>query len=209
MVWGMLKGSRKDSKPGVRRPVRLGLECLERRDCLSPVITCFSATPTNVSGRQVELRGTVADDHPEQDLLTFTGAAVGHATPDIYGNFDYLTSAAGLGTVTAVATHYMEPRSLPVTAIITSAAPTITSFQVIQGPNGNWTFQGTVSDEAPGGIIVTFGGNAQITGLKAICDQNGNFSATFYLPNLNSGFVTASCCDVWGLMSNTVTDPLI
>jgi hypothetical protein len=208
MVWGMLNGSRRDSRPGAWRPVRLSLECLERRDCPSPVITCFSATPTNTGGRQVELRGTVADNHPEQDLLTFTGAAVGHATPDIYGNFDYFTSACGLGTVTAVATHSIE-KSLPVTAIITSAAPVITSFQVIQGPNGNWTFQGTVADECPTGIVLTFGGNAQVNGLRATVDQNGNFSATFYLPNLTSGFVTANCSDVWGLQSNTVTDPLI
>jgi len=103
----------------------------------------------------------------------------------------------------------MEPTSLPVTAIITSAAPVITSFQVIQGPNGNWTFQGSVADEAAPGIMVSFGGNAQVSGLRAFVDQNGNFSATFYLPNLTSGFVTASCSDVWGLMSNTVTDPLI
>ena len=209
MVWGTWNGSRKDSRPGDRRSVRLSLECLERRDCPSPVITSFSATPTNTGGRQVELRGTVADYHPEQDLLTFTGAAMGHATPDIYGNFDYLTSACGLGTVTAVATHYMEPKSLPVTGIITSAVPVITSFQVIQGPNGNWTFQGSVADEAAPGIVVSFGGNAQVSGLRATVDQNGNFSATFYLPYLTSGFVTASCSDVWGLMSNIVTDPLI
>ena len=210
MVWGTWNGSRKDSRPGARRPVRLSLECLERRDCPSPVITSFSATPTNAQGsRQVELRGTVADDHPERDLLTFTGAAMANTTPDYNGNFDYFTSACTLGTVTAVATHYMEPKSLPVTAIITSAAPVITSFQVIQGPNGNWTFQGSVADEAPGGIVITFGGNAQVSGLRATVDQNGNFSATFYLPNLTSGFVTASCSDVWGLMSNTVTDPLI
>ena len=207
MVWGIWNGSRMDSKPGARRPVRLSLECLETRECLSPVITCFSATPTN-TGRQVELRGTVADDHPERDLLTFTGAVISNTTPDIYGNFDYFTTAAGLGTVTAVASHYGQ-KSLPVTGIIASAAPVITSFEVIQGPNGNWTFQGTVADECPAGIVVTFGGNAQVIGLRATVDQNGNFSATFYLPNLTSGFVNAQCSDVWGLVSNNVTDPLI
>jgi hypothetical protein len=174
------------------------------------VITSFSATPTNAPGsRQVELRGTVADDHPERDLLTFTGVATGNTTPDYNGNFDYFTGGLGLGTVTAVASRYMAGKSAPVTAIVTSAPPVITSFQVIQGPNGNWTFQGSVADEAAWGIVVKFGGNAQVNGLTAVVDQNGNFSATFFLPNLTTGFVTAQCCDPWGLLSNTVTDPLI
>src|SRR5262249_14960971 len=106
------------------------------------------------------------------------------------------------------ASHYGQ-KSLPVTGIIASAAPVITSFEVIQGPNGNWTFQGTVADECPAGIVVTFGGNAQVIGLRATVDQNGNFSATFYLPNLTSGCVNAQWSDVWGLVSNNVTDPLI
>lgn len=209
MVWGIWNGSRKDSKPGARRPVRLSLECLETRECLSPVITSFSATPTNgPSSRQVELKGTVSDFHPEWDTVTFSGMAAGSVMPDMNGNFDVFTTGFGLGAVTAVATRYVE-RSSPVTSIITSAPPTITAFQVIQGPNGNWTFQGSVADEAPFGIVVKFGGNGQVNGLTATVDKNGNFSATFYLPNLTCGFVTAQCCDVWSLVSNTVTDPLI
>jgi hypothetical protein len=209
MVWGMWNGSRKDSRPGARRPARLSLECLERRDCPSPVITSFSAAPTNgPSSRQVELKGTVSDFHPEWDTVTFSGMAAGVAMPDVQGNFDVLTTGFGLGAVTAIATRYIE-KSAPVISMITSAPPTITAFQVIQGPNGNWTFQGSVADEAPLGIVVKFSGNGQINGLTATVDCHGNFSATFFLPNLMSGFVTASCCDVWSLASNTVTDPLI
>lgn len=210
MVWGMLKDSRKATGPRVKRPVRLELERLERRDCPSPVITCFSATPTNApSSREVELKGTVADTNPQCDTVSFTGMATGSVMPDTSGNFDYFTSAFGLGTVTAVAKFQYQYPSAPVTAMITSAAPTITSFQVINSGGGNWTFQGSVADEAPQGIVVRFGGNFWVNGLTASVDKNGHFSATFYLPRLTTGFVTAQCNDVWGLLSNAVTDPII
>jgi hypothetical protein len=197
-------------KPSAKRPVRLALERLETRDCPSPVITAFSATPTNATeSRQVELRGIVSDDHPEHDTVSFTGMAMGSVTPDMIGNFDFFTTGLGLGTVTAVATKYPGNQSPPVNAIISSAAPTITSFQVIHSGPGTWTFQGSVGDEAPCGIVVQFGGNFWVSGLTATVDQHGNFSATFFLPHLTSGFVSAVCHDVWGLLSNTVIDPIV
>jgi hypothetical protein len=135
--------------------------------------------------------------------------ASGSVMPDIYGNFDYFTSGFGLGTVTAVAMKYPGCQSSPVNAMISSAPPTITTFQVIQCSGGCWTFQGSVSDEAPWGIQVQFSGNFWVAGLTATVDQHGNFKATFYLPQLTTGFVTAECHDVWGLLSNTVIDPII
>jgi hypothetical protein len=174
-----------------------------------PIISCFSANPTNLPGsRQVELRGTVWDNHPEQDTITFTGVAAGTTTVDAGGNFDFVTVASGLGTVTAQAIRPSQVTSLLVNSVVTSARPVISSFQVIRGPGGTWTFQGTVSDESPAGIVVQFSGNATVSGLTATCDQNGNFSVTFYAANL-CGYVTADCSDVWGLIANPVTDPII
>jgi hypothetical protein len=156
----------------------------------------------------VELKGTVADDHPEHDTVTFSGMATGSVMPDLNGHFDFFTTGFGLGAVTAVATKYPGNQSHEATAMISSAPPTITSFQIINDGNGNWTFQGSVADEAPWGIVVKFGGNFWVNGLTATVDQNGNFSATFRIPQMTCGFVTAQCNDVWGLLSNTVTDPL-
>jgi hypothetical protein len=99
--------------------------------------------------------------------------------------------------------------SASVNALVTSAAPTITSFNVIQAGGGCWTFKGTVADEAPYGIVVQFGGAWQAGGLSATVDIHGNFSATFFLPSLKSGSITAQCTDVWGLLSNTVIDPIV
>ena len=149
------------------------------------------------------------------DTVTFTGQVGGQTTPDAHGNFDYIGSAGGLGNVTAVATgfsYYPMPHgvsSAPVTAMIASGAPTITSFNVIRGPGGTWTFSGHVADEAPMGIVVQFGGAWQACGLSATVDGSGNFSATFFLPTLTSGSITAQCADVWGLLSNTVIDPIV
>lgn len=216
MTWGLLHRSRRKSELTPKRTFRPTLEGLETRDCPSPVITCFSATPTNTPGsRQVELKGIVSDVNPQADHVTFTGEVGGQTTPHADGSFDYIGSAGGLGAVTAVATGFVyspmphQVSSAAVTAMITSGAPTITSFNVIQGPGGTWTFSGHVADEAAMGIVVQFGGAWQVAGLSATCDGSGNFSATFFLPTLTSGSVTAQCADVWGLLSNTVIDPII
>ena len=217
MMWGLLNRPRRQSKSAPKRTFRPTLEALEARNCPSPVITNFSANPTNGPGsRQVELKGTVSDVNPQMDTVTFTGQVGGQTTPDFNGNFDYVGSAGGLGTVTAVATTYitsyiapMKISSAPVTATISSAAPVITSFSVIQGSGGTWTFSGHVSDEAPYGIVVQFGGAWQAMGLNASCDGSGNFKATLFLPSLTSGSVTAQCQDIWSLLSNTVIDPII
>jgi hypothetical protein len=124
----------------------------------------------------VELRGSVSDDHPEHDTVTFTGMASGSVMPDMNGNFDFFTTGFGLGTVTAVAMKYPGNQSAPVNAMISSGAPTITSFQVIHSGPGTWTFQGSVSDEAPMGIEVQFGGNCWVAGLTATVDQRSGVS---------------------------------
>ena len=64
---------------------------------------------------------------------------------------------------------------------------------------------------ATGGLKMglQFGGAWQAMGLNASCDGSGNFKATFFLPTLTSGSVTAQCMDVWGLLSNTVIDPIV
>jgi hypothetical protein len=178
------------------------------------VITSFSANPTNgPSSRQVELKGTVSDTNPAMDTVTFTGQVSASTTPAPDGTFDCFGSAGGLGTVTAVATGFsyatmQKTTSGAVSALITSAAPVITSFNVVQTAPGSWTLSGTVVDEAPCGILVQFGGPWQLMGKGATCDSKGNFSVTFALPTLTSGTVTAQCADVWGLLSNTVYDPI-
>ena len=212
MKWGLFDRSRRRSESTPRRSFRPMLEGLETRDCPSLAITNFSATPTNAaSSRQVELRGTVSGV-AQQETVAFTGQVAATVGVDSSGNFDYVGSAGGLGTVTAVASgmvNYTHVSSAPANALITSTAPTITSFNVVASGPGTWTFSGHVSDEAPAGICVRFGGAWQVAGYYAICDASGNFSATYFIPNLANTDVSAHCQDVWGLLSNTVWDPIV
>jgi hypothetical protein len=161
------------------------------------------------------LRGTVSDTFVQNDTVTFSGVATGSVHCDSSGNFEYSTVASNLGTVTAVATGFCympmphSTISASVNALVTSAPPTITSFNVIQSGGGTWTFSGTVSDPNPYQAVVAFGGAWQVAGLTTTCDIHGNFSATFYLPSLTSGSVTAQATDIWGLLSNSVIDPIV
>jgi hypothetical protein len=213
MRWGLFDRPRSKSEATPRRTFRPMLEALETRDCPSLAITNFSANPTNAPGsRQVELKGTVSGGVIQQETVAFTGEVAATVGVDSSGNFDYIGSAGGLGTVTAVASgmsNYTHVTSAPATALITSTAPVITSFYVSAAGAGTWTFYGHVSDPSPSGIFVQFGGAYQVAGLYAITDASGNFSATFFIPNLANTDVSASCQDVWGLLSNTVWDPIV
>ena len=80
MIFRLVNEFRKRPKPVLRKPVRLGLEALETRDCPSPTITSFSATPTNVN-HDVELKGTVSDVNPSSVIINFTQAVTGNASP--------------------------------------------------------------------------------------------------------------------------------
>jgi len=212
MRWGLFDRSRRRSESTPRRSFRPMLEALETRDCPSLAIVNFSATPTNAANsRQVELKGTVSGV-AQQETVTFTGEVNTSTGVDSSGNFDYIGYAGGLGTVTAVASgmvYYTHVTSAPANALITSTAPVITSFFVGAAGDGTWTFSGHVSDEAPSGICVQFGGAWQVAGYYAVCDASGNFSATYYIPTLANTDVSAHCQDVWGLLSNTVWDPIV
>src|SRR5438105_4966459 len=143
MMWGLLDRSRRKSESTPRRTFRPMLEALETRDCPSLAITNFSANPTNAPGsRQVELKGTVSGV-AQQEKVAFTGQVAATVGVDASGNFDYVGSAGGLGTVTAVASgmaNYTHVTSAPANALITSAAPTITSFNVGASGAGTWSF---------------------------------------------------------------------
>jgi hypothetical protein len=90
---------------------------------------------------------------------------------------------------------------------MTSTPPVLTSFLVIQGPAGTWTFEGHVNVPEPVGSFVTFSGSNQVNGRIASVDANGNFCVTYILGPLYGG-VTAMATDVWGQISNKIYDPV-
>jgi hypothetical protein len=207
MIFQRLNGFRKRPKPIIRRSVRLGLEALETRDCPSPIITSFSATPTNAPDtHNVELKGTVSDVNPSSVVIQFTQSVTGTAAVNSSGVFDVILSANCLGQVTAVGTG-TDGSSAAAYATLASTAPVLTSFTVIQGPAGSWTFEGHVNVPEPVGTVVTFSGCAQVAGRVASVDANGNFCVTYILGPLYGG-VSAKATDVWGQISNTIYDPI-
>jgi hypothetical protein len=209
MLGKLLRRSRRSPMPTPKSTFRPSLEGLETRDCPSPLIVNFSATPTNAPvSHAVELKGTVSETSPQTITVTFSGVAWGSVITDAGGNFDYFTNASGLGTVTAVATD--SAGSSSATALITSPPPVITLFQAIEEPGGCWTFQGHVSSPAPQGMVIQFGGNPWCTGKTATVDANGNFCVTYYMPFLPiTGIVTAQTADEWGQASNVAVDPIV
>jgi hypothetical protein len=179
---------------------------LETRYCPSPTITNFTAVPTNNGTRQIELKGTVSDGNQTYVTITFGGVASASTMVKPNSNFDFFTSASALGQVSAVASDF-QGSSAPVTATISVPPPVITSFDVIAGPGGCWTFQGHVSDPAPQGVFVTFTGPG-VNGRMTNLDANGNFDVTYILGNIQ-GTVSAVATDIWGQLSNTFYDPLV
>lgn len=69
--------------------------------------------------------------------------------------------------------------------------------------DGMWTFTGTVSDENPAGLKVTFGGSfAPMNGQTAVTNANGQFTITVPADG-SGGRVSAGTADAQGLASNT------
>jgi hypothetical protein len=187
-------------RPEVKRlkRARLSLEGLEERYCLDgnpppPVITLLTATV--LTGHRVELSGTVSDNNPANIAVVFSGAVAGNTSTNTTGGFDYITSNASLGTVTAVATDSYNQQSNPVSVTISVPAPTI-SKSVTYNPRTSVTISGSVTDIDAASLSVSFSG--KMTGAAAD-DANGNYTFTQNASGL--GTVNLSTTNLWGVSS--------
>jgi hypothetical protein len=153
----------------------------------------FSAMPQ--LAKQVQLMGSVTADNPAGVTVTFDGQMTGSVTTDAYGHFSYTGVATALGNVTAVATDQNGQTSSIATAQITSMPPSLTAM-VTYGSQRQVTVSGTVMDESPGGLTVTF--NGVVTGTTSVWG-GGHYSFTTNASGL--GQVTATVTDWWGLNS--------
>jgi hypothetical protein len=85
-----------------------------------------------------------------------------------------------------------------------NARPSIAGFTATGGYNRTWVFSGTVIDESPGGLTVSFGGLPSLNGRTATTGSNGSFSLTVQLRPLESGEASAQVTDGGGLTSDLV-----
>jgi hypothetical protein len=92
--------------------------------------------------------------------------------------------------------------------------PAITNFAEVELGNGLFLISGTVVDEHPGGMVVTFGGDTSASGQSVTTNSDGSFSRTVQLrvDGTDCGYLTATTVDDHNQVSQTVQvflDPTI
>ncbi|HUY87223.1 MAG TPA: hypothetical protein VMV10_00660 [Pirellulales bacterium] len=190
-----------------RKPALRRFDSLEKRYLLSsaPVIDVLSAAVG--SGDDVDISGHVSDFDPNAGALSvaISGPIATNLAVDSAGDFSYTGPAAQLGTEQAVATDAGTGlSSAAVQTPIENAAPVIQNFTV--SPTGNGTnvlLSGSVQDESPSGLTVSFSG---VASGSATTDASGNFSFVALASGL--GNVTAATNDVWGAASQPASATL-
>lgn len=156
-------------------------------------------------GKQVDVSGTVTAQSPGGLSVQFSGSAglaASSATTDSGGNFSLLTTATGLGNVSAMVTDVWGVSSPTLTTTLEVARPQIIGFTAVRLGNGLWQFQGTVSGPDASGDSVQLSGLASAT---ATPNASGTFSETVYLGNGPSGVEYATATDIWGQTSDQVS----
>jgi hypothetical protein len=166
----------------------------------APVIV--SLTAVQVPGKKFRISGRVADETPASCGVVISGAASGVTLCDANGNFDAIYDVATPGDITAIAGDG-QLSSTPVGLTLGNAAPTTTIRAVRSG--GQWTFSGTVTDEAPAGLTVTLSGAPGLNGRTATVAADGTWSITLILFSQAQGIANATVTDWYGLTGRAST----
>jgi hypothetical protein len=167
----------------------------------APVIVGLDVA--QVPGAKFRISGRVADETPGSCSVAIAGAATGTLLCDSNGNFSGIFSVPVLGGITVVASDG-QLFSDGAAIMLGNAAPT-TTITATHGTGGNWTFSGTVTDEAPAGLTVTLAGPGAIQGRTATAQANGTWSVTVNLRAGVQGTVTATVTDWYGLTGSAST----
>lgn len=149
---------------------------------------------------EVTIWGFVMDEAPDGLIVYLNGAVAGSTFTDPEGNFSVTADAPTEGDVILTVADAEGAEAIPATVTIASMPPQINSFKFTRYANF-WTYEGTVFDESPEGLTVTFGGVAgsHSTTVKA----DGSFKLTIHWPDAKEGDVTASVTDWYDHDSET------
>lgn len=201
------------SRPAERRSPHFALPCLESLEGrLSP--TAMTATLSlNVSyglGRNVTLSGDLtATPNPGNQLITIQGMVNGQVVTDAEGRYSLSANANYLGVVSA---QKADGSSSVATTAITDAAPIVSVFNAIEGAEGMWSLQGTVSYHRPfEALTVNFGGTAvSINGRTTEASSNGVFTLSVQLNGTvsDNGTIWAEAISPWGLVSSRMYETI-
>jgi hypothetical protein len=203
---------------------RLAFETLETRDC--PAVISLQATM--LGQHEVMLSGQVTDGAVSGMEIQISGAACASVFTESDGTFSLITDEASLGTVFAVGKENGVEITNTASAAIASDAPLIVFDYAQWMPGDTWTIVGHVTDEDAAGLTVQFGGvlsntmtvttvmfidGEEVTftttmevgpPYTAVVQEDGSFTLTVYIDYLQSqtGWVTATTTDCWGIESN-------
>lgn len=150
----------------------------------------FAESGTSKAGR-IDTSGVITETTLPTSSSTPTGIAALPATSTAKGTI-WVSELSGSQIAT----------------IDANAAPKIVDFAAVSLGNNVYSFRGKVIDENPGGLTITFGGGTStMNGLTITTESDGTFLVTkTLLTNGNdTGSVTVSTVDIWGVASNTAT----
>lgn len=165
-----------------------------------PVITEIYAV--QIPGNKFRVFGTVEDEYPAGCSVTFGGVGAGTTACDNRGVFDVELNIASLGNLTATPGDGIQGGAAE-TVTLGNDAPEVTI--TAQPVGGQWVFSGTVSDEAPAGLIVVLTGPEGVNGAWTTVTTNGTWQITLNLAPGASGFVTANVEDWYGEEDSATT----
>jgi hypothetical protein len=164
---------------------------------IGPAIT--SLTATVVSGKSVQLVGTVADADPSTVSVSFSGVMSGSTTADANGNFSFTANATALGTMSAVATDSLQLQSATAQVTVSCPKPGL-SLSLAYLTRNTVELSGTVTAQSPAALTVTFAG--VVTGTTTT-DASGKFNVS--LDASGVGQIQATVTDVWGQVSDAAS----
>lgn len=167
--------------------------------------TISNVAAYQVANKQFRVTGFVGDENAGGCSVIFSGAASGTFGVGGNGNFDVTVSVPSLGTLTVQAFDGVQNGG-STSVSLANSPPTVSSFIAVAGDNNEWTFSGTVSDEAPAGLTVTLTGlPTGFNGSTATCGANGTFSVTLTLPANSAGQASADVTDWYGSTGSAST----
>jgi hypothetical protein len=196
-MFSFLTRSPKPRLSSLPRRARLGVECLEGRDC--PSAPQISLAATVLTGRTVQLTGQVMAANPDSVTLTFSGVMTGTIHASKAGTFSYTAQASALGSVRASGVDGQGLSSNVALASVTSVTPFI-SLSVTQNSGNRVTLSGHVTDPSPSGLTVVIGGGASGS---TTTDATGNYNVT--VDTNTAAAITVYATDVWNQTSNTAS----
>lgn len=179
-------------KPEGRR-FKPRLETLEDRTVLSVgngVAPVLSYNVSIVTGRMLNVSGTVVDQRPDTSTVTFTGIINYSVTPDANGSFSFVTEASAAGFINASVLDDEGLTTLGDPVYVEGAYGDIVDIEVIEGEN-------------PGEITVTGRFVGEFAPGTAVHFEGAGFGMTFLSPSLNFSWSTMEVkpgdLKIWGI----------